>query len=178
MKQGYAIKEFNEHMAKALGRALPISAKQAVEICSFIRNKNLQKAKATLSGVIAKKIPVPYKRYNRSMGHKPGKLSVGRYPAKACKHILAILESAESNAQVKGLNTSNLVITHICAQKAGLQMHYGRKRGTKMKRTHIEVVLEEKAEKKPAEKTAKKAEAKVEKQKPAKLEPKTGGFQA
>ncbi|MBR9691213.1 50S ribosomal protein L22, partial [Candidatus Woesearchaeota archaeon] len=133
-----------EHMAKATGRSLPISPKQSVEICNFIRNKNLQRAKKILDDVILEKIPVPYKRYNRSIGHKTGKLSVGRYPIKACKQILSILKSAESNAQTKGLNTSNLVITSLIANKGSKQYRYGRQRGRRMKRTHIEVVLEEK----------------------------------
>lgn len=147
--QKYSIKGINEdHSAKAIGRSLPISTKQSVEVCSFIRNRNLQKAKGILAEVVGKKRPVPYKRYNRSMGHKPGNMSVGRYPVNTCKHILALLESVEANAQSKGLNTANLAIVHICPQKASKQVHYGRQRGTIMKRTHIEVVVEEKAEKK------------------------------
>jgi large subunit ribosomal protein L22 len=168
MTHKYSIKDFNtEHMARATGRSLPISLKQSVEICNFIKNKNLQKAKEILNDVIAKKIPVPYKRYNRAMGHKKGKLSVGRYPAKASQEILNILESVESNAQFKGLNTSSLVISHICANKAGKQLHYGRQRGRIMKRTHIEVVVEEKAEKKTE---AKKEEKQVPKQEEKKVE--------
>ncbi|MBW2996069.1 50S ribosomal protein L22 [Candidatus Woesearchaeota archaeon] len=146
--QKYAIQDLNENTAKAIGRSLPISTKQSVEICSLLRNKNLQKAKQILSKVIAKKMPVPYKKYNRAMGHKKGKLAVGRYPVNASKNILSILESVEANAQFKGLNTGSLVITHICTHKARNQPRYGRQRGRTMKRSHIEVVVEEKAEKK------------------------------
>ena len=110
-KQQYAFKEFNaEQMAKAIGKSLPISTKQSVEICNVIRKKNLQKAKEFLNEVIAEKRPIPYKRYDRSMGHKKGPLSVGRYPIKACKNILAILDSVEANAQFKGMNTVNIPI--------------------------------------------------------------------
>jgi large subunit ribosomal protein L22 len=151
-RQKYAFKDFSEHTAKAVGRALPISTKQSVEICSFLRNKNLQKAKDILNRVITKKTAVPFKRYNRSMGHKPGKMDVGRYPIKSSKEILDLLESVEANAQFKGLNTASLVIKHICAHKASKQMRYGRQRGRTMKRTHVEVVVEEKAEKKREEK--------------------------
>jgi large subunit ribosomal protein L22 len=151
-KQKYAVTGLNpEHTAKAIGRALPISTKYSVEICNLIRGTSLQKAKDILEGVIELKVPVPFRRYNRSMGHKT-KVGVGRYPVKACKEILSILESAEANAQFKGINTSSLVISHLCANKASKQWHYGRKRRREMKRTHIEVVVEEKkvSEKKPA----------------------------
>ncbi len=166
--QKYAIQDYNEeHMARALGRALPISTKQSVEICNYIKHKSVQRAKVMLDEVISKKKAVPYRRYNRSMGHKPGHISVGRYPMKASKEILALLESVEANAQVKGLNTSNLVIKHICAQKAGKQWHYGRQSRRLMKRTHIEIVVEERAEKKKA----------AEKPKESKKEgPSTGGL--
>ncbi|MEE9525253.1 MAG: 50S ribosomal protein L22 [Candidatus Woesearchaeota archaeon] len=167
----YATKDLDaENSAKALGRTLAISTKQSVEICNLLRNKNLQKAKQILSDVIAEKIPVPYKRYDRGMGHKKGKLSVGRYPIKSSKGILSILESVEANAQFKGLNTGILVITHICAHKARNQPRYGRQRGRNMKRTHIEVVVQEKAEKKQEEK--KDAKVKEVKQEAPKVEEK------
>ncbi|MBT3463440.1 hypothetical protein HN451_00510, partial [archaeon] len=68
--------------------------------------------------------------------------------------ILKIIKSAESNALNKGLNTNDLVITHICAHKASTPYHSGRQRRRKMKRSHIEVVVkEQKVEKK--EKTTK-----------------------
>ena len=55
-----------------------------------------------------------------------------------------ILKSAEANAQYKGLNSANLFIKHVSAQKGPTTHHYGRHRGRKAKRTHIEIVLEEK----------------------------------
>lgn len=161
----YSIKEFDsERMAKAIGRGLPISTKKSVEICNFIRGKSLKNSKKMLKSVIEKKKAVPYKRYNRSIGHKTGKMTAGRYPVKASKEILSVLKSAEANAQFKGLNTSNMSIKHICAQKGSNQMHYGRQRGRVMKRTHIEVVLEEQTKGK-RKKESKKKDSKKEKKK-------------
>lgn len=152
--QKYAMQGYKEeHMARAVGRALPISTKKSVEICSFLRNKSVARAKAILNDAMDLKHAIPYRRYNRAMGHRPGPMANGGFPVKACGHILAILESAESNAQFKGLSTANLVVAHICAHKASNQMHYGRL-GRKMKRTHIEVVLEEKG--KPAKRDGQK----------------------
>ncbi|MBW3001805.1 50S ribosomal protein L22 [Candidatus Woesearchaeota archaeon] len=146
-----------ENCAKAVGLALPISRKQSIMICKFIRNKNVQLAKQHLSEVILKKRAVPFTRFNDDMGHKAG-MAAGRYPIKACQNILALLESAEANAQFKGLSTADLVVMHASAQKGPDSWRYGRHIRRQAKRTHIEIVLEER-------KTAKK-EKKQEKAKP------------
>ena len=57
--------------------------------------------------------------------------------------FIKLIESAEANAQFKGLNTSKLVISHISANKASKAWHYGRKSRRKMKRTNVEVIVEE-----------------------------------
>lgn len=138
----YAFKGYNkELMAKAVGISLSISTKQSVEICRFIRGKSLTKAKYFLEQVIKGKMAVPFKRYNKNIGHKPG-MGPGRYPQKAAEQILSIVKSAESNAQSKGLNTSKMILRHICAHRASKPSHNGRNRG-EMKRSHIEVLLEE-----------------------------------
>jgi len=139
-----------ETMAKLVGRALPVSTKQSIEICNLIRGKELRKAKILLENVIQKKKAVKFTRFNKGVGHKPG-IGPGRYPIKTSGEILKLLESAESNAQLKGLNTINLIIGHIKADKASNQWHYGRKRRRKMKRTNISLILTEKQIKKTEE---------------------------
>ena len=133
--------EIGENCAKAVGLALDISTKQSVMICDMLRKKPLPKAKILLEQVIKKKHAVPFIRFKRDVGHKPG-IAAGRYPIKACSQILKLLKSAEANAQFKGLSTANLVIRHIIAQKGAKAMRYGR-RHRRAKRTHIEIVLEE-----------------------------------
>ncbi len=145
----YSTKNYNkELMARAVGRDLSISTKQSVEICNFLRNKKLETAKSILQGAIQKKKPIPFKRYNKDMGHKRGNIAAGRYPVKACEQILSLIESVEANAQFKGLSTGNLVLKFIKASKARRPWHFGRKRRRKMKRSHIEVIVEEGVEKK------------------------------
>ncbi len=139
-------------MARGIGVALPVSLKHSVEICAFIKNKGVSDAKKILLGVIDKKTAIPYRRYDSDLGHKKS-TGPGRYPEKTSKEIIKLIENVEANAQFKGLNTSNLVITHISANKAGKAWHYGRKSRRKMKRTNIEICVEEKAEK--ADKTKK-----------------------
>lgn len=131
-----------ENEAKAVGTSLPISYKFSIEICTEIRGKTLSQAKKFLEGVIALKQPAPMRRFNRDLGHKPGMAS-GRYPQKCCKHILSLLQSAEANAQFKGLSTANLVIQHISAQQGPNTWRMGRKRRRRAKRTHVEIVLAE-----------------------------------
>lgn len=134
-------------MAKAVGRSLPISTKQAIEICDFIRYESVSNAKDILNNVVNEKKIVPFKRFNADVGHKR-KTGPGRYPKKASKEIIKLLETVEANAQFKGLNTTNLVIKHLCANKARKQWHFGRKRRRRMKRTNVEVIVEEKAKEK------------------------------
>lgn len=145
--KGYTYKDYNhEHMARAIGMALPISFKQSVEICGFIKNKNINQAKKILKDSVEKKSPIPFKRFVHDIGHKK-KIGPGRYPEKSSKEIIKLIETVEANAQFKGLNTSNLVIAHVSAHKASKAWHYGRKSRRKMKRTNVEIIVEEKVKK-------------------------------
>lgn len=154
-KHKYAVDNKNkEHSSKAVGRSLPISTKHSVEICRCIRNKPIERAKNILKDAISKKKPIPFKRF-KTISHKPGKMASGRYPVKASKEILQLVESAEANAQFKGLNVSNLIVSHICAHKASTPYHYGRQKRRKMKRTNVEILLEERSEEKKEKKTNK-----------------------
>ena len=130
-------------MARAMGVALPISFKQSVEICNFIKNRKVGMAKKMLQEVVEKKRAVPFKRFDFDLGHKK-KIGPGRYPESASREFIRLIDSAEANAQFKGLNTSNLVISHVCAHKASKAWHYGRKSRRKMKRTNVEIYVEEK----------------------------------
>ena len=142
--KGYTFRNYNqEHMARAVGMALPISFKQSVEVCGFIRNKNVNDAKKLLQKVSEKKLAIPFKRYNFDLGHKK-KIGPARYPEKASKEFIKLIENVEANAQFKGLNTSNLIIAHISAHKASKSWHFGRQSRRKMKRTNVEIVVEEK----------------------------------
>ena len=140
----YSFQKYNpETMARAVGVALPVSPKQCIEITARIRRKTLAQAKKLLNDVISMEKPLELKRYTGGVGHKRG-MGPGRYPVKACEAVLKIVESCEANAQFKGLNTGNMAIAHANAQFGTRQWHYGRQRRRVMKRTHIEIVLEEK----------------------------------
>ncbi len=161
------VKYNKEHMAKSTGRSMSVSTKYAIEICDQIRNKKISKAKKILQDVIELKKAIPLRKFNKDTPHQKG-VGPGRYPQKACGEILSLVESAEANAQFKGLNTSNLVIITAIANKAAKQWHYGRKRRRKMKRTHIEIIVAEGKDekKKEAKKPAAKKEAPAKESKP------------
>ena len=118
MGHKYSLKDYNkENMARAIGVSLPISSKQSIEICNFIREKDVNFAKKFLDEVIKDKKAVPFKRFNADVGHKKG-MAAGRYPKKASMEFLSLLNQVEANAQFKGLNTANLIIAHINSNKA------------------------------------------------------------
>jgi large subunit ribosomal protein L22 len=135
-----------ENMAKAYGRDLGISTKHSTEICRNITGKSVARAKTILSEVVLKKTAIRMRRYTMDRAHQKG-VGPGRFPVKAAEAILKIVESAESNAQNKGLNTKDLVIVHISAHKAARPWHMGRQRRRKTKRSHIQVVVKEVKEK-------------------------------
>ena len=143
--KGYTFREYNkENMARAVGMALPISFKQSVEICNYIKHKNIVNAKKMLQNIIEKKSAVPFRVYNLDLGHKK-KIGPGRYPMKTSTHYIKLIEDVEANAQFKGMNTSNLVISHISSHKSAKTWHFGRKSRRRMKRTNVEIIVEEKS---------------------------------
>jgi len=169
----HAFPAFNkELMARAVGRDMAISTKQAIEICNYLRRRKLAQAKKLLEEVTEKRRAIPFKKFTDGVGHRRGKMAAGRFPVKASTAILKLLESAEANAQTKGLNTGQLEIVHICANKAHSPVHYGRHHGREFKRTHVEVVVQEAKEEKKStkpSKPSKKADAPAAK--PAEKQP-------
>ncbi|MBW2968497.1 50S ribosomal protein L22 [Candidatus Woesearchaeota archaeon] len=134
--------EIKENCSRAVGMSLPISLKQSIMVCASIRGMSVDKSKEYLEAVVKKKKPVAFTRFNKDMGHKKG-IAAGRFPVNACKNILSIVKSAESNAQFKGLSSANLIVSHASAQKGPSTWRFGRHRRRKAKRSHIEIVLSE-----------------------------------
>ena len=162
MRYRYAFKSNKENIVKVVGRDIGISTKQAIEICSFIKNRPLEKIRIILEKVRDKQIAIPFKRFTEGAGHKRG-MAGGKYPVTASKHFLKLLKALEANAQNKGLSPE-LKIIHACAQEAARPFHYGRKRRILMKRTHVELVAEEIEHVKREAKKEVKKEAEIKKE--------------
>ncbi len=75
----YATPYDEKKMARALGVALPISTKKAVELCSFVKGRELATAVRLLEDVVAEKIAIPLRSYakggagDRTVGGGPGR---------------------------------------------------------------------------------------------------------
>ncbi len=164
MKRNYSLQTTRkeEDLVRAAGRDLSISAKQAIELCAYIRNKPVEWAKARLENTLKKQEAIPFKRFTNGAGHKRG-IGPGKYPEKTARQFLKLLNTLEANAQNKGLS-SRLIIIHACAQRASRPMRYGRKRGIAMKRAHVELAAEELIEKKPGQEKQKKKQAQEKQQ--------------
>jgi len=119
-KWGYSsLKIDEEGIAKASGRDVRVSPKAAREICRAVRKMRLDEARTYLEEVIEKKRPIPYRRHSKHVSHKAGiqRWYAGRFPVKAAREFLKIMDSLYANAESRGLDTENLKIIHAAAQK-------------------------------------------------------------
>lgn len=147
MNSGYTATSDPDISAKAVGRDIPVSPKFAREVVGMIRGKKVEDAAVMLEEVIALKRAVPLKRYNKRVSHKPG-IGPGRFPVKAAKAVLSVLESASANAEYKGLDVSNMSIATISVSR-GVVIHgrmpraQGRATQWNQETVNIEVIIEE-----------------------------------
>ena len=148
---GYSIIGLDpDRSAIASGRELKISPKAAREICRTIKGMKLDQARSLLLDVIEKRTPIPYKRHKKTVPHRRGLQGwyAGRFPEKAAKAIIQVLDSVESNAEYKGLSIDDLKIIHAAAQRARkirkfIPRAFGRASPYFDLLTHIEIVVEE-----------------------------------
>ncbi len=147
MVSGYTTTADPDTTAKALGREMPISPKFAREIAGMIRGMDVETARQALEDVIDKKRAVPLRRYNKRVSHKPG-VGPGRYPVKAAKAILGVLDSAASNAEYKGLNVDSMAITTISVSRGRvipghMPRAHGRATQKNQDTVNLEIIIEE-----------------------------------
>ncbi|MCQ5375054.1 MAG: 50S ribosomal protein L22 [Methanomassiliicoccales archaeon] len=144
---GYTAEADPDITSRAIGKELPISPKHAREICNMLRGKTTVEAAQILEEIIELKRPVSMKRFNKGISHKKG-VGPGRYPRKAAKEILKVLEGAKHNAEYKGLDPENMRVKVITANlgrtiKGYMPRAYGRATQWNQQTTNIEIILEE-----------------------------------
>jgi ribosomal protein L22(archaeal)/L17(eukaryotic/archaeal) len=144
---GYTTYADPDSTAKAQGRDMPISPKMSREICGMIRGMKASRAITVLEEVIDLKRPVPLKRFNKRVSHKPG-VGPGRYPQKAAKAVLGVVRSAVANAEYKGLDADTMVISTVSASlgrtiPGHMPRAHGRATQWDQQTVNIEVILEE-----------------------------------
>jgi ribosomal protein L22 len=136
--------------AIANGISVPVSTKDAVFICKFIKNKSIDKALADLDDVMHFKRAIPM---TGEIPHRKGKgMMSGRYPIRAIEHFVILLKTLKANANVNGVEEP--IIVEAVPNKASRP--YGRFGAVKRKRTHIKIRVVEKNKLKTKKKGAKK----------------------
>ncbi len=147
----YSQKISGDTIARAKANELNMSPKHSIEIATFIRHQRVNEAIAYLKDVIGLKKAVPFRRFNRNVAHKrglPGNWDAGRYPVKASRAYIRVLESVKKNAEYIGLDADNLEIIHVSANRGRAQKSFfpramGRATPKVRETVNIEIVVRE-----------------------------------
>jgi large subunit ribosomal protein L22 len=147
----YSNKIEGDNIAKGKANELSMSPKHSIEIAHFIRHQHVNDAIAYLTQVIALKKAIPFKRFTRNVAHKrglPGNWDAGRYPVKASKAYIRILNSVKKNAEYIGLDPENLEIIHATANRGRAQKSFfpramGRSSPKVRETVNIEIIVRE-----------------------------------
>jgi large subunit ribosomal protein L22 len=147
----YSQKISGDTIAKAKANEINMSPKHSIEIATFIRHQRVNDAIAYLNDVIGLKKAIPFRRFNRNVAHKrglPGNWDAGRYPVKASKAYIRVLESVKKNAEYIGLDADSLEIIHVSANRGRAQKSFfpramGRATPKVRETVNIEIIVRE-----------------------------------
>ena len=146
----YAFQNYDttRHVRASL-REKNMSHKHAREIAHKIHGMRVEKARDLLQRVATLQSAIPMKRFKNQVGHKsdPGMMA-GRYPQKAAKEFLKLLDNLESNAEYKGMDLDRLYIVNATTHKGRLVKRFtpramGRATPKNNVLTHAEIVAAE-----------------------------------
>ena len=117
----YSVDVDPDTSAKAMLRERPISLKHSKAIAREIKGKTVADAREYLEAVLNEERSVPFKQHNSGVGHRNDidGWDAGRYPEKASKDFLKLLENVASNADQQGFDGDEMVITHVAPHKVG-----------------------------------------------------------
>lgn len=123
----YSVEADPDTTAKAMLRERPISLKHSKAIAREIRGKTVAEAEEYLQRVIDGERSVPFKQHNAGAGHRTDidGWDAGRYPEKASKAFLDLIENASNNADEQGFDGESMRIMHVAPHKVDESM--GRK---------------------------------------------------
>jgi large subunit ribosomal protein L22 len=144
---GYTQEADPEKTSKAIGKEISVSPKHCREVCKMLVGMKVERAKEYLNGVIELKQAVKYTRFKMFLNPKP-RIGPARYPTKAAKAILRVIESAQSNAEYKGLEADNMRVKVAAAHRGSIEKSFmpraqGRSTPWNEQTTNIEIILEE-----------------------------------
>jgi large subunit ribosomal protein L22 len=149
--RGYTYRgEAGVTVARARAVEVPISPKKTYEVLNAIRGLSVDRAREVLEAAAEGRRPIPFRRYNQETAHHPG-VGPGRYATKVVRQVLALLESAEGNAEYENLDTDRLYVrVAACARgrirKASMPRAHGHASPWNEQTTNIEIVLAERKE--------------------------------
>ena len=152
-------------MASARAVNVDMHAKHCFEVCRAVKNMTAGSAIDYLNEVLRidsdradvrrKAVAVPYrlgsgnkkrKRSGPSMvGHRKGGVGPGRYPVKASRAVIKLIQSAMDNArhQYEDIDAEEMEITHIAAHRGQIKRGFiPRARGRATPSNHYQVNLE------------------------------------
>lgn len=139
-------------VCKSQGSYLRVHFKNTREAASTLRGRKLSNAIQYLKDVKNFKQCVPFRRFNGGVGRcaqaKQFGTTQGRWPVKSAEFILGLLKNAESNAEAKGMNPENMVVTHVQVNQAPKHRRrtyraHGRINAYMNSPCHIEIICSE-----------------------------------
>jgi large subunit ribosomal protein L22 len=144
----YSTTKDPDRSAKAYGYELHCSVKDSVNLAYALKGMKLDDAKKYLEDIIAKKRALPAVFHNKKVSHQKGRVGPGSFPQKAARYMLKIVKNAENNAEYKGFDIENMMISHISAYcgrviKGIMPRAQGRATNKNKKTTNIEIIVEE-----------------------------------
>jgi len=167
--KGYS-SEIPENCAAARLEGTNVSFKDLVQVCGVIRDKKTDWAVSFLEKVSDGEVPVFYRTYNKKIGHRRelgGRK--GRYPQKAAKIVLKLLQSAMANGRMLGFGETFKIIGAAANRKEVYPRlaPKGRRVRSALTTSRIEIILKGSPVPKgvsvtPPKKEEKKAEEKKE----------------
>ena len=125
--------------------------KHCYHIAKAIRGMNAEMARDYLEDVVAKKSAIPYQRRsskgrggNTMAGHRKGKMGPGKFPNKASKEFIKLINSAMDNARQRfdDIDAEDMVITHVAAHRGQGNEHEAKGQGRATPSNHYQVNLE------------------------------------
>ena len=164
-QSGYTQLLQGSRLSTARSVRVDMHVKHCFEVCRAVKGMRAGQAISYLNEVLKidsdradirkKARAIPYrlgsgnKRKKRSgpsmVGHRKGVVGPGRYPVKASREIIKLIESAMSNAshQYEDINPEEMEITHIAAHRGRIRKGWiPRARGRATPKNHYQVNLE------------------------------------